>query len=210
MRDIRDWESPEYTQTSVALNCPHCGIYVALIMAPTRGNDKFPAIWQKAGNDLWWIGICPKCRMGVLAHEDQQGGGYTFYPAELPTSTDNRIPDEIRSDIDEAKRCFSVQAYRASAVMARRAIQAACINQGAKKDNLVAQLHELASNGVITNSLKEWGDAVRWVGNDAAHPNGDEVVKEDAEDILSLAEQFMHTVYVAPAIAQNIRAKRQP
>jgi hypothetical protein len=90
-------------------------------------------------------------------------------------------------------------------------LQNACIEQGATAGgNLVSQLHELAKNGVVTKSLKEWGDAVRWVGNDAAHPNHDDVTKEDAEDILKLAEQFMHVVYVAPAIAKDIQAKRHP
>jgi hypothetical protein len=69
-------------------------------------------------------------------------------------------------------------------------------------------LQELASNGVITKDLKEWADVVRWVGNDAAHPSKDEVNKEDAEDILKLAEQFLHVIYVAPAIAKERRAKR--
>lgn len=52
-------------------------------------------------------------------------------------------------------------------------------------------------------------DVVRWIGNDAAHPNKDKVEREDAEDILSLAEQFLQVLYVAPAIAQTRRAIRK-
>lgn len=209
----------EYKQSGVALNCPHCRVYVALMVAAieTRGFDE-RIVWQRAANDEWWIGVCPRCRNGVLVHQrwyKQLPNGErevlnTFYPAALPSPTAPQIPDEIRRDIDEAKRCFSVGAYRACAVMARRALQTDCIEQGAAKGNLVSQLHELATNGVITKSLKEWGDAVRWVGNDAAHPNGDDVTKEDAEAILTLAEQFMHAVYVAPAIAQGIHARHNP
>jgi len=93
--------------------------------------------------------------------------------------------------------------------MARRAIQSACIDKGAdKSEKLVKQIEELADKGVITNDLKEWADVVRWVGNDAAHPKKDKVTKEDAEDILKLAEQFMHVIYVAPAIAKERRRKR--
>ena len=204
----------DFTQTSVVLNCPHCGVHVALmhapVLVPSAGNQRVFAIWKKGDGDLWWIGVCTSCWKGILAHEDQRGRGYTFYPADLPAPTDERIPDEIRRDLDEAKRCYSVAAYRACAVMARRAMQTACIDQGASKGNLVNKLHELANSGMITKSLKGWGDAVRWVGNDAAHPNGEDVTQEDAEEILRLAEQFMHSVYVAPAIAQDIRAKRHP
>jgi hypothetical protein len=61
---------------------------------------------------------------------------------------------------------------------------------------------------VITNDLKEWADVVRWVGNDAAHPDKQPVNEEDAQDMLNLAEQFLHVIYVAPAIAKEQRTKR--
>jgi hypothetical protein len=80
-------------------------------------------------------------------------------------------------------------------------MQSICIDQGATKDKLVEQLHELAANGVITKDLKEWADVVHWVGNDAAHPDKQPVTPRDAEDILHLAEQFLHVIYVATAIA---------
>ena len=48
---------------------------------------------------------------------------------------------------------------------------------------------------------------MRWIGNDAAHPAA-EVTKDDAEDILKLAEQFLHVIYVAPAIAKELADKK--
>jgi Domain of unknown function (DUF4145) len=134
--------------------------------------------------------------------------GDIIYPQPLPSPTDDRIPELIRNDLNEAKISYSVKAFRASAVISRRAMQSACIDKGATKEKLVEQLHELAVNGVITNDLKEWADVVRWVGNDAAHPDNQIVTEKDAEDILHLAEQFLHVIYVAPAIAQEQRTKR--
>jgi hypothetical protein len=134
--------------------------------------------------------------------------GDIIYPQPLPSPTDDRILELIRNDLNEAKISYSVKAFRASAVISRRAMQSACIDKGAKKQKLVEQLHELAVNGVITNDLKEWADVVRWVGNDAAHPDNQIVTEKDAEDILHLAEQFLHVIYVAPAIAQEQRTKR--
>ena len=124
-------------------------------------------------------------------------------PPPLPSPTDSRIPEPMRQDLIEAKECFSIDAYRACAVMARRSMQAACIDKGAVKDKLVEQLAELLNSGKITNDLKEWADVVRWVGNDAAHPNKEKVTSVEAEDILKLAEQFLHVLYVAPAIAKE-------
>lgn len=162
------------------------------------------AVWKKNEHESWWIGICNHCDEPVLCLNT----GDTIYPNPLPSPTDQRIPEDIRSDIIESKYCFSIGAFRASAVMARRSIQNACIDKGAKKKNLVDQIDELKSSGVITSDLKEWADVVRWVGNDAAHPNNDKVERDDAKDILELAEQFLHVVYVAPAIAKERRTKR--
>lgn len=166
------------------------------------GNIKYTtAMWIKDPSEKWWIGICNYCNDPVLILNQ----GVRIYPHPLPSPTDTKIPEKIRKDLMEAKFCFSVNTFRACAVMARRSIQAACIDKGARKEKLVDQLQELKSNGTITNDLLEWANVVRWVGNDAAHPNGDEVRKEDSEDILKLAEQFLHVLYVAPAIAMERR-----
>jgi len=198
----------------VSIYCPHCKQYTSLTPAPVkisytyrglRKEDIVIAGWERSPNDFWWIGVCNCCKNPVLVHNH----GETVYPHPLPSPTDERIPEHIRKDIDEAKLCFSVNAYRACAVMARRAVQNACIDKGADKSKkLIDQIKELADKGVITNDLKEWADVVRWVGNDAAHPDKNEVTKEDAKDILQLAEQFMHVIYVAPAIAKERRRER--
>lgn len=193
----------------MSIFCPHCKRHTSLTPATTttqyRGDEVTGlAAWEAGYENIWWIGVCNYCKKPVLVHNN----GGTVYPHPLPSPTDERIPEGIRRDLDEAKLCLSVNSWRACAVMARRVMQSTCIDKGATKEKLVDQLQELASNGVITKDLKEWADVVRWVGNDAAHPSKDEVNKEDAEDILKLAEQFLHVIYVAPAIAKERRAKR--
>lgn len=91
--------------------------------------------------------------------------------------------------------------------MARRAMQVASIDKGAVGSRLVDQIADLQNKGKITAELKDWADAVRWVGNDAAHPNGQDVTKDDANDVLILAEQFLHILYVAPALAVKLRKR---
>jgi len=55
-------------------------------------------------------------------------------------------------------------------------------------DNLVTQITELAKKGIITSELKDWATAIRWVGNDAAHPSKEYITKDEAENILKLTE----------------------
>jgi hypothetical protein len=192
----------------LSIYCPHCHKHTSLDPAPVKykyGYDEYTtqAFWQKSNSQTWWMGVCNACENPVLVLNK----GNTIYPAPLPKPTEQSIPEAIRKDLDEAKICLSSSAFRAAAVMARRAMQVAALDKGAKTDKLVSQVAELKANGQITTDLKEWADAVRWVGNDAAHPNGAPVTKEDAEDVLHLAEQFLHVLYVAPALAAGIKKR---
>ena len=134
--------------------------------------------------------------------------GEKIYPSPLPEPTDPNIPEDLARDLDEAKMCFTVNCYRACAVMARRCIQNACLQKGTVAKDLVNQIIELADKGIITKDIAEWATVVRWVGNDAAHPGKDEVKKEDAKDCLELAEQFLHVIFVTSAIAKARRTAR--
>jgi hypothetical protein len=195
---------------AISIYCPHCHRYTALSTAPAsykdyRGNTKFTsAIWDNDRGQKWWIGVCNNCRMPTLV----LGDGIVVYPNPLPSPTDSNIPKELANDLDEAKMCFSVDCYRACAVMARRCIQNACLEKGAKEKDLVKQIRELCQLGIITKDIEEWATVVRWVGNDAAHPGKDPVKKEDAEDCLKLAEQFLHVIFVASAVAKARKAAR--
>ncbi len=193
---------------SVSIYCPHCHKHTALSPAPVKwkysGHEGTTgAFWEKNGRETWWIGVCNACRNPVLVLDS----GVRVYPAPIPEPTSEDVPETIRADLNEAKLCFSLAAYRACAVMARRAMQAAAIEKGATADKLVQQIEQLYSAGKITAEVKDWANAVRWVGNDAAHPNGSEVNKDDASDVLQLAEQFLHILYVSPALAAKLRAK---
>jgi hypothetical protein len=197
---------------NVSIYCPHCLKHTALIVGYTTcevnydDKRKVPLILY-LGSDFWWIGICNACKQPVLVYNE----GVIVYPNPQPSPTDQRIPDFISRDLDEAKNCFSISAFRACAVMARRAMQNTCMDKGAAKDKLNDQLIELQTKGIITADLKKWADVVRWVGNDAAHPDKNDITEDDAKDILALAEQILHIIYVAPAIADErmkIRKKK--
>lgn len=195
---------------AVSIFCPYCHKHTALSTArakydaESRGEGKTAAIWEKRPGCRWWIGICNACQNPSLVLNQ----GDCIYPQPLPSPTDPNIPKDLASDLDEAKMCFAVNCYRACAVMGRRCIENACMAKGATSKNLVAQIQELTQDGIITKDIEEWATVVRWVGNDAAHPGKDPVTKEDAEDCLRLAEQFLHVIFVTPAIAKARRTAR--
>lgn len=196
--------------------CPYCHKDVAFSWVEISQNGGSTVTFFKEcyGNrkGRWTIGECPNCEGCVLLHfnVDNYGKAYLteVFPYPLPSPVDERIPENIRTDLVEAKLCLSVNAYRACVVMCRRSMQQTCITKGATKRDLIDQIDEIATNGTITSDLKDLAHMVRWVGNDAAHPNKDDVTEEDAKEILNLAEQFMQVVFVAPAKVKEIRDRK--
>jgi hypothetical protein len=194
---------------TVSLFCPHCHKHTALSAGTTCCSTDHSIVfkdadWKSPSGDTWWIGICNGCGLPCLVKNQ----GEVVYPHPRPSPTDKKIPKELARDLDESKICLSVDCYRACAAMARRCIQNACLHKGTTAKDLVGQIAELADKGVITKDIAEWATVVRWVGNDAAHPGKNDVKKEDAEDCLRLAEQFLHVISVTPAVAKARRAAR--
>lgn len=193
-----------------SIHCPYCHKHTALSVAKTSyqgdygSTNYIAAIYSDDSRNDWWMGICNGCRGVVLV----QNNGSFIAPTPLPSPTEKEIPKEIREDLIEAKLCFSVDCYRAACTMARRAMQQACIAKGASGKDLVAQIKDLTAKGIITKDLEEWATVVRWIGNDGAHPGKQEITKDDTKDCLDLAEQFLHVVFVTPALAKARRTAR--
>lgn len=186
--------------------CPYCHRYTALSVAMSIHGAPYNCVHQSEKDKKhWWMGVCNNCKELCLVYDN----GVRVYPHPLPSSTDNRIPEELKRDLDEAKLCYSIGAYRGCAVLARRVIQVCCIDKGADKNKkLYQQIEEIYEKRVITEDIKNWTTAIRWIGNDAAHPSSNIVESNEAEDVLKLAEQFLHIVYVATAIAKERIEKR--
>lgn len=194
------------------MHCPHCHIQTSITPAMTEYKHASaygeaiptPAAWRQDRTMQWWIGICNSCSGPVLTLNN----GDTVWPYPMPSATASEIPEDIRNNLVEAKKCASVEAWRAAVTMCRRAIQMSCIQKGANpRDTLVLQINHLKDNSIITADLHDWATVVRWVGNDGAHPGGTEPDKGDAMTMIDLAEQFLHVLYVAPAKAAAHRAK---
>jgi len=198
----------------IEIYCPWCHKHVALVWIALRRSTSInyateeiiEPIFYTTEKGNWSIGMCPSCGNCVLIKlKDKK---LNVFPYPLPSLTDERIPEKIRKDIDEAKICLSVNAFRACAGMCRRALQQACILKGiSSKKRLEEQIDELAEKRIITDDLRELAHNVRWVGNDALHPENPEVTEEDAKEILNLTEQFMEVIFVAPKKVKEIKEK---
>lgn len=196
-----DFDNPPPEQ--IPVECGECNKHVS---APTVGtvatwNDDDPSITFEV-----ILAKCPACRDAIVAGRsteqwgDWQRGEYEQTPPRrlwpLPTrelSTD--APEGIRRDFDEAQRCMSVSAHTAAAILARRLLEGIAVDLGAKGSTLADKLKALRAVGAIDGRLTEWADALRVVGNDAAHRVDAVISHEDAADALSFAEAMADYVY---------------
>ena len=198
----------------IEIYCPWCHKHVALAWLalnldpfnPSTVETTHPVFYTNE-KGRWSVGVCPACKNCVLIRL-KDNGKIDVFPHSLPPPTDERIPDKIRKDLDEAKACLTVNAFRACAGLCRRALQQACILKKADKNKkLKEQIDELADKRIITEDLRNLAHSVRWVGNDALHPENQDVTEEDAKEILNLTEQFMEVIFVAPEKVKEIKER---
>jgi len=130
-----------------------------------------------------------------------------------PAGIDRPVPPEVErdapvlaADFREAVAVFP-KSKKASAALARRCLQFILTHQaGVKKRDLADQIDEVIK--VLPAQLAENVDAIRHVGNFAAHPikstsTGEivEVEEGEAEWLLDVIEDLFDYYYVAPAKA---------
>jgi len=192
------------------IHCPFCHKHVAVSAAPvearTRGsvNHFDMAVWVERPREEWWIGICPACFNPLLVCNH----GEIVFPNPQPSPTASEIPDVCRKALIEAKLCLTVHAWNAAAAMARRSLQAACKERGCTGRNLVDQIDDLATKGLVTAGQRETVHMARVIGNYGAHPDDAlEIDQEEAEGVVELCEDILHNLYVIPArtLAQQQR-----
>ena len=143
---------------------------------------------------------CPRCQHAIVIEEtehwfDTWSSPKTVYPIDL-AGLSEEIPENLRNSFNEAVACFNARAFNASAIMCRRTLEALCKELGVRNRNLASSLKAMGDDGHIEGSLTEWADALRIVGNEAAHDVECNVSSLDSQDILEFTEALLDYLYV--------------
>ena len=120
------------------------------------------------------------------------------HPISTPT-VDPSVNEDVKRAAVEAEKCLSVNAFNACGVMTRRAMHCLCDDKDAKGKDLFEKLKYLRDNNLITPDLWEWAEELRIVGRSGAHPEWEEVSKDDAEYALKFLREIIRYVYINPA-----------
>lgn len=179
--------------------CPHCG---------TKTRLEVQARFQQ-GRHHYCIRQCIECNEVVYATSDQDtlDDPFTMYPT-LRADAAPEYPDNVRENFTEAIRSINGANYKAAVIMTRSALQAATRALGASGKDLKSEIDDLANKNLIPDSLREWAHNIRDGGNLVAHPEPEKHVgKEDADELVALAESIFEYLYVIPARVAARRAR---
>ena len=215
------------------MKCPHClqGFHDSGDFGKDIGTDK-DGEWHME------VRTCPECKR-IIVHLVQftiiHAGGCRPSPMGTVRKTnivnmDNpirtlirpksisrepipiEVPDEIVKDYREACLVLSDSA-KASAALSRRCLQHLLRTKAeVKPGNLASEIQQVIDNGTLPPHLAESLDAIRNIGNFAAHPlkstsTGEiiDVEQGEAEWNLDVLESLFQFYFVQPA---QLQAKR--
>jgi len=156
---------------------------------------------------------CPACSGAILhlraryAANNREAWERAFFPrhAQRRASAAKEVPPYLAEDYDEAGSILD-ESPKASAALSRRCLQSLLRAQNYPQHDLAKQIDALLDAKVLPSGLAENVDAIRNIGNFAAHPLKDTnsgailpVEPHEAEWNLEVLEGLFDFYYVAPA-----------
>jgi hypothetical protein len=202
--------------------CPQCNTGIH----PSFTSSTFFSLTPKEGGTEGWTiryGQCPECRKAIIylgsgTAARQQNGSIQITanlkerivePLSGARPCPIEVPKDLANDFKEAATVISISP-QASAALTRRSLQHLLRDYaGTTKKDLAAQIDEVLANNTFPSSLGEQLDAVRNIGNFAAHPlkstSTGEIIPvelEEAEWNLDVLEELFDHFFVKPARAK--------
>ena len=199
------------------MKCPHCLIAVHVEWSPQPLASDNHADWEVSYT------TCPACGKHIIklgrtpnptaTNRSPRTESFLVYPKGISRSPiPAEVPPEFVGDYEEACKVLS-DSPKASAALSRRCLQYLLREKGSvKPSNLDDEIKEILSKEVLPSSLAEAVDAVRVVGNFAAHPikskNTGEIVDVEpgeAEWLLDVLEGLFDHFFIQPTLMKKKR-----
>ncbi len=193
------------------MKCPHCTVEI---------HEDFQFDWVRKGvnvgklegSNLQWATstmACPACSKAIIDAVMVNGGSQTRYRAYPKSPSRARaaveVPPDLAEDFNEA--CFVIEdSAKASAALSRRCLQALLRGQGYAQHDLAKAIDAALGAKALPGALADNLDAIRNIGNFAAHSMKDTnsgailpVEPHEAEWNLEVLEGLFDYFYVQPA-----------
>jgi hypothetical protein len=194
------------TQRNPSFYCPACRMQVQLI---NRGEHHYAH--DDAHKD-YVFGHCAKCdRVGLVEYERDEPEGEASDARQLWPSpvrlVEFDLPPKVMESYQEALRCESAGAWIATALMARRTLEAVVRDFAPEHDRPTEGLKAMLAKGLISEELHRWGDEIRFLGesDSSERPFG----HQDAKEALEFLNALIETLYFLREKFKRMQARRQ-
>lgn len=167
------------TLMAPAFNCPRCRVFAKQNWFYLNGANQRDGFGTQYHNEEFTLSSCESCGEPTIWHSKLM-----IYPLHAAADTPNAdLPDEIRSDFEEA-RLIANFSPRGAAALLRLAIQKLCAHLGQTGKNINSDIAALVASG-LPQKVQQALDSVRVIGNDAVHP-GTIDLRDDIETVHKL------------------------
>jgi hypothetical protein len=153
--------------------------------------------------------LISQTNIGNLVEGDKWDTPFVIFP-QSDVRINPNAPKNIRSSFQEACACYRSHAFTASAIMCRKTIEEVCAVHGVNERTLSASLKKMKERGLIDDHLFEWSDALRMVGNEAAHGVGVAIPQPDARDTLEFTNAILDYMFSYRDRFEQFKKRRQP
>jgi len=143
--------------------------------------------------------ICPSCIKGSIWSENK------IIPGTKPGEKLEGLPVEIEAAYQEARSCFSINAFTACELVCRKILMHVGVDKGAEEgQSFISYLDYLEERGYITPIIKEWADLIREIGNQSTH----ELIPPDADRTkatLMFTMELLRIIYEMQHVASKFK-----
>ena len=197
------------------MKCPHCSVQVhpAFIVTPIAQGESFSSERGHKFSFQTRSMTCPACEQGIIflskhltIRSPPPPNVSLIYPKHAVRSkAAPEVVSELAQDFNEACLVLT-DSPKASAALSRRCVQGVLRLQGYAQRDLAKAIDAILAAKSLPSSLAENLDAIRNIGNFAAHPvkdtNSGEIVEvedHEADWNLDVLEGLFDFFYVQPA-----------
>jgi Domain of unknown function (DUF4145) len=153
----------------------------------------------------------PDC-YALLFFATKPGEKDELYPPETIDFDATSIPPPIQRALEEAIKCHAQRCFVASAIMVRKTLEELCADRKASGANLKERIANLGSKVILPKEILEGIDALRLLGNDAAHLENkvyDQIGVEEVEIGIEFTKEVLKAVYQYSALVDKLNARKK-
>lgn len=206
---MADYVNPAYDKE--AFNCPICGAYAQQHWSYAYGYDKRSSdkhgVRKNTENiDSFVFSRCSHCKNNSVWIIEKKN---LIFPKNTTRNFDQtHIPKDLAEDYEEACLVLT-DSPKASSALSRRCLQGLLREQGYSSKSLAQEIQLAIDSNSLPSHICDSLDAIRNIGNFAAHPMKDNnsgavvpVEPGEAEWNLDVLESLFDFFYIQPAKMQ--------